>query len=239
MDTDSPIVVALDGMTYRRAMFLARKLQGHVWGFKVGDLIDRRGISVVEDLKQYGRVWADVKLYDIGNTVRNRLLPYVEIGTDLVTVAVDAGEASLRSAVEVRGNTKILAVTVLTTTSSDDIRNFEGVLEHPRRDLVGERIIKLAGLAVRCGVDGMVCAPADLQYLQALDLTDDFLIAATSIRSLNTKVSNDDQNLDRSGTPAQAVSNGADLIVIGRPIYTSKNPLRVVEKITEELKSST
>ena len=235
--TQTKIVVALDGMTWRRALSLARHLEGSVWGFKLNDLIDQRGVAALKRLQEFGHVWADVKLYDIGNTVKNRLRPYVEAEVDFVTIAADAWDPAMRAASEVKGATRLLAVTVLTSLEESDVRAKYGypLTEYPRRYPVVEEVQKLTRRALACGLDGIVCSPHELQFLDALELPEHFIRATPNIRLQEGSVRSDDQNPERSATPLEAIALGADFLVIGRPITQARKPLEVVERIIKNI----
>lgn len=229
------IIVALEGIEYPKAIRLARRLEGRVWGFKLTDLLARRGARAIEEFGRYGKIFVDTKEYQIPSTTQLNLVPYVEAGADLITVAAQAGDPTLRAALEVRGDAKILAVTVLSTLTSEDLRVQRGVREYPHRDLIREQVLQLVKRALVCGVDGIVCAPAELEYVQELELPKGFLKVTPNIRFAGEKVKDDDQNLERSTTPFEAIALGADLLVIGRPITQSREPLEVVKRIVENI----
>lgn len=229
------IIVALEGIEYPKAIRLARRLEGRVWGFKLTDLLARRGARTIGEFGRYGNVFVDTKEYHIPSTTQLNIAPYVEAGAQLITVAAQAGDASLRAAVEVRGDAKILAVTVLSTLTSEDLRVQRGVREHSHRDLIREQVIQLAKRALACGVDGIVCAPAELEYVQELEFPEGFLKVTPNIRLSGKKVRDDDQNLERSATPFEAVALGADLLVVGRPITQPREPLEALKRIIENI----
>lgn len=235
MNSEERIIVALEGIEYPKAIRLARKLEGFVWGFKLTDLLVKRGARAIGEFGRYGNVFVDTKEYQIPSTTQLNIAPYVEAGTQFITVAAQAGDPTLRAAVEVRGDAKILAVTVLSTLTPEDLRVQRGVWEYPRRDLIREQVIQLAKRALACGVDGLVCAPAELEYVQELDLPEGFLKVTPNIRLLGKKVKDDDQNPERSATPFDAIALGADFLVIGRPITQSPDPLEAVKRIVKNI----
>ena len=234
----NPIIVALDGMSKREALALARKLQGQVWGFKVNDLLHQKngGVTVVEQLKPYGHVFADPKLYDIGNTVRNSLRPYVQAGADFVTIAGDAWNPALCAAAEIKGTTKLLIVTVLTSMDEDDVRkkfNYS-LIEYPRLHPIEIEVLKIARLGKECGFDGIVCSAKELHHLEKIGEFAGTIKVVPAIRPLWHQDQNDD-NTTRSMTPKEAVELGTDFIVIGRPITKSKDPVAAVARTRAEL----
>ena len=181
-------------MSVVRAFKIAKKLSGKVWGFKVNDLLYDPSFKI-KNLKKFGRVFADVKLYDIPNTVANSVRQLSRQGVDIITVHASGGIEMMRAAKQVARKSKIIAVTVLTS--------FKG--EH------GKEVLKLAKDARGAGVDGIVCSAHELKYLKNIKL----LRIVPGIRP-SWYGKKDDQR--RSATPEEAIALGADYLVIGRPI---------------------
>ena len=98
------VIVALDGMSESDAMALAERLSGSVWGFKVNDLLLHCGVPIVEKLKAYGGVFADPKLHDIPNTVKNGVSRLVSAGADILTIHASGGTAMIQAAMAARGS---------------------------------------------------------------------------------------------------------------------------------------
>lgn len=215
----SKIIVALDGVSEDRALDLAKSLSGNVWGFKVNDLIVEYGVSIVKKLKAYGNVFADPKLHDIPNTVANSVKRFAEVGADLITVHASAGRAALKAAADSRGNSSVLAITALTSLSEHDTKEIytlspQAVVE------------KFARLASESGLQGVVCSPQELKFLSNYLL----LKVTPGVRLQKTQ---DDQT--RVATPKEAIDAGASLLVIGRPITESKDPLETVKEINKQV----
>jgi len=204
MVNKSSIIVALDGITVREALSIAAKLKGKVWGFKVNDLLFE-GLEIITKLKKFGKVFADAKLHDIPNTVANSVAKLSKAGADMISVHSSGGIEMMKAAKLVAGKSKIIAVTVLTSSKKAD--NF----------------LKLVDYAQKTNVDGIVCSAHELKYIKK-----QFLKVVPGIRPdwYNTK---NDQK--RTATPAEAVSLGADFIVIGRPITKSSDPVKAIEKL--------
>jgi orotidine-5'-phosphate decarboxylase len=211
---------------------MAQELQGLVWGFKVNDLLVDCGVEVVSALSHFGQVFADPKLNDIPNTVSNSVKKLVAAGANMITVHGCAGEEALRRAQDAAGASNILAITVLTSFKSEAV---EGVFGRSLEDAV----LNFAGMAVRSGVSGVVCSPHEL-HLLASKASLGSLIRVTpgvrpqwSLTEAGGLKPGDDQS--RIMTPAQAISAGASLLVIGRPITGDANPRAAVERINLEL----
>ena len=216
------IIVALDGMDEKSALAVADKLSGAVWGFKVNDLLLQRGTAIVTALRSRGRVFADPKLYDIPNTVGNGVRALADAGADLITVHISGGRQMLQKAVEASGSAKILGVTVLTSFDDASCR------EVYERDAAAA-VQDFVRLADECGVPGIVCSPKELPLLTAFSR---IMKVTPGVRpSWHGKA--DDQA--RTSSPKETVANGADLIVVGRPITEHADPVEAVRLIVEEL----
>jgi len=167
-----------------------------------------------------------LKLHDIPNTVYNGVLSAVENGVDYLTVHILGGEQMLKKAVEAKKNSnlKLLGVTILTSHTQEYL-NF---LKIPLN--LEELVLKLAKTGLDTGIDGLVCSTEEVQMLKTR-LEKDFIAVVPGIRPEGT--SNDDQK--RVATPSQAVSSGADIIVVGRPILKSDNKNKTIEKILGDI----
>ncbi|MEK7134633.1 MAG: orotidine-5'-phosphate decarboxylase [Patescibacteria group bacterium] len=206
------IIVALDGMSATKALRLAGKLSGHVWGFKVNDLLfdDPR---IIKKLKKFGGVFADAKLHDIPNTVGNSVRRLSGLGADIITVHTSGGIEMMKAAKRVSGKSKIIAVTVLTSQKLS----------------ARKKVLDLARDAVAAGVDGIVCSGHELSAVKKIKGIGERLIIVPGVRPL-WYAKKDDQR--RTMTPDKALSLGADHIVIGRPITEAKDPLIAVRSLS-------
>ncbi|OGN17416.1 MAG: orotidine 5'-phosphate decarboxylase [Candidatus Yanofskybacteria bacterium RIFCSPHIGHO2_02_FULL_50_12] len=193
------IIVALDGISKKNALSIARKLKKTVWGFKINDLLFEDP-KIVKELKRYGKVFADAKLYDIPNTVKNSVQRLSKLGADIITVHASGGVAMMRVAKEAAGKSKIVGVTVLTSQPGNQKKS----------------VLKLAKEAQSAGLDGVVCSAQELPYLSRIKL----LKIVPGIRPVWYKTGDDQR---RTATPKEAIKAGADLIIIGRPITESKD----------------
>lgn len=197
-----PVIVALDGISATRALQIARQLKGQVWGFKVHELALREGLSVIKKLKRYGKVFVDFKLYDIPSTVEHEVRALVALGADLVSVHASGGRDMLESAVRAGGH-KVAAITVLTSM--------------PKSDAL--RVPALASLARAAGITTLIASPQEAPSLKKLYKT--VRLVTPGIRASGSE--KHDQN--RTATASGALSAGANLLVIGRPITEAANPL--------------
>jgi len=219
----SSVIVPLDGMSEKESLDLAQRLQGLVWGFKVNDLLVTSGVQIVRKLKSFGSVFADPKFYDIPNTVGNSVGRLVDAGADLITIHASGGATMIEAAVASAGQSKILAVTLLTSFSSQQVKSIYGVD-------VESGVSSLAKIAIDSGAHGIVCSPNELSILPKSD--SNYLKVTPGIRPSWYGESDDQQ---RTSTPVGALKNGATHLVIGRPIVRHANPVDAIALIADEL----
>lgn len=219
------VIVALDGMSRSEALALAKELSGHVWGFKVNDLLLDCGVEIISELSALGGVFADPKLHDIPNTVKNSVAKIAAAGADLITVHGSAGPDALQAAVSACGNSKILAITVLTSHSAETAKAVF-------RTSIEEAVLAFAKSAAESGVHGVVCSPKELGLLSEFEPAKKLLKVTPGVRPEWYQKA-DDQS--RVMTPKEAVSLGADYLVIGRPIAADAEPVKAADRINEEL----
>jgi orotidine-5'-phosphate decarboxylase len=219
------IVVALDVPTLADADVLADRLAGHVGWFKVGlELFGAEGPEAVRRIGRHGPVFLDLKLHDIPTTVERAAARLGELGVGLLTVHATGGPAMVAAAVEGLGERgRVLAVTVLTSMSDEDLRA-------TNQPPATEQVPALARMAVAAGAPGLVCAPRDLGAVRGA-VGPDVLLVTPGIRPAG---SGDDDHA-RAATPTEALANGADLVVVGRPITRADDPVAAADLIAAEL----
>ncbi len=223
--SESPVIVALDGMNREQALACAKNLNGLVWGFKVNDLLVDCGVEIISALSDYGKVFADPKLNDIPNTVSNSVKKLAHAGADIITVHGSAGVPALERAQAAAGDCGIFAITVLTSFSVEGAQEVFG-------QSVQDAVLHFAGLAKRAGVRGVVCSPHELQLLKSESSLSDLARITPGVRPAWYQ-KQDDQS--RVMTPEAAIAEGASLLVIGRPITSAEDPREAAQKINAEL----
>ena len=223
------IIVALDVATAEEARDLVKKLGHHVSRFKVGlQLYTATGPAIVREIVASGaKVFLDLKLHDIPNTVAGAVASAVSLGVEMLTIHLSGGEAMIRAAVEAsKGQVTILGVTVLTSHNDETLGSI-GVNEN-----VSDSARRLALIGVNCGVGGLVTSPKEARMLRSL-VPAKLKIVTPGIRPSGTAAG--DQK--RVTTPRAAIEAGADYLVIGRPITADRDPVAAVQRIVEELGS--
>jgi len=226
------IIFPLDVSSLTEAERFVRLLKDHVGLFKVGlTLFVTEGLRVVEMIEDIAgpKVFLDLKFYDIPETVGSAtsVIMSRSEGIRFITVHTSGGERIVRAVVEkIRGGTGVLGVTVL--TSMDEKESEE--LGYTRS--IKERVMALAGIARRGGCVGVVCSGSEARAVRE-GHGEDFVIVTPGIRPAWSNIPKDDQR--RIMTPEEAIRNGADYIVVGRPIYTARDPIEVADRIAHDI----
>lgn len=208
---------------------LAEELEGLGVYIKVNSALRAWGYDLIGKMHKQGlRVFADLKLYDIPETLATDGWLLREARPEIVTAACACGARSLTALREALPNTEILGVTVLTSMDEDEV---DVVFGTHTNDAVG----CLAGVAESAGLCGLVCSGHELAYLRE-HYGDTFTFTVPGIRPAWAQVANDDQR--RVMTPAEAIKAGAHRLVIGRPITQAKNPREAVERTLAEIEEA-
>jgi orotidine-5'-phosphate decarboxylase len=230
MDPRDRLILALDLPTVAAAEAMVEQLEESVTFYKVGYQLAfaKGGLDFAESLAQAGyRVFLDLKLHDIGNTVAKGVENVARMGVNFLTV--HAYPQTMHAAVAARGDSglRILAVTVL--TSYDDADLAAAGYDFTVPELVAER----AGQARDIGIDGLVCSAEEAVNLRTV-VGSDLLLVTPGIRPAGAGMG--DQK--RVKTPAAAITAGADFLVIGRPILDAIDPKAAAEAVVAEIASA-
>ncbi|MCL4768374.1 MAG: orotidine-5'-phosphate decarboxylase [Hyphomicrobiaceae bacterium] len=224
------LIVALDVPTVEEARRLVGELGDSVGVYKVGlELLFAGGLGFVDELRGLDkRVFLDVKLLDIGNTVSRAIANVAELGVAFVTVH-GHDVKTLRAAVAGRGASplKILAVTVMTNLTADDLRQQGTTLS------TAELALRRARMAHEAGCDGVIASGQEAAAIRA-EIGPGFLIVTPGIRLPGS--TSDDQS--RIVTPERAIAEGADYLVVGRPITLSGEPRKVAILIASQIRQA-
>lgn len=234
------IFVALDYPDAASALAMAEKLAPLEVSYKIGmQLFYAEGVSMVRQLRQFGKtVFVDLKLHDIPNTVAGSVESLVRQGVDFLNVHTQGGPEMMRAAAESAEKTakaagiakpKVIGVTLLTSLSEQELESFlfvDGVS-------VQEYVQHLALQAKKAGLDGVVCSAQEAEAIREA-CGPDFLLVTPGIRPAGSG----EQDQSRVITPAQALKNGSDYLVIGRPITGANDPVSATQQILDEMRGA-
>jgi len=228
---DDRLIVALDVPNALQGAELASRLGDSVSFYKIGlGMLTGGGLALANELKgEHGkRIFMDMKLFDIGATIENAVRGLAQFDLDFLTVHGDPHV--VRAAREGAGATdmKILAVTVLTSLDRSDLDAAQ-IKDGKIPDLVTER----AGRAFEAGAHGVISSPQEARLIRALPESDGRLIVTPGVRPAGSDLG--DQK--RVMTPAQAIAEGADHVVVGRPIHRAADPRAAARSIVAEMRS--
>lgn len=227
----SPIIVALDYRTRAEAEGMAAQLDPALCRVKIGkELFTRCGPELVRVLQQNGfDVFLDLKFHDIPNTVAGAIAAAADLGVWMVNVHATGGPEMMKAARQAlvsfgQGAPLLIAVTVLTSMDQEQLAA-TGIDSGPM-----VQVERLARLAHDCGMDGVVCSAQETALLRR-EHGDGFALVTPGIRPAGAV--GDDQH--RIATPAGALADGSDYLVIGRPITRSENPAAALTAISREI----
>jgi orotidine-5'-phosphate decarboxylase len=231
------IIFPLDVPTYDAAMAYVDQLHAHVGLFKVGlELFISQGPGIIKSIQNAGPagVFLDLKLHDIPATVTRAFVAASQHRPHFVTVHCDEGDEILRGVAENNpGHTKILAITVLTSLNQEKLKTLGYAAEYA--DNLSALVLSKARLAKAAGCHGVVCSGLEVAMIKK-ELGPELIAVTPGIRPAWSVVGRDDQK--RIVTPSEAVRNGADFIVVGRPIRDANNPEDAAKRIAEEVASA-
>jgi orotidine-5'-phosphate decarboxylase len=245
--THNPIIAALDVPSAEQALKLAMEIAPAVGAFKIGkELFVAAGPDIVKKIRATGAsVFLDLKFHDIPNTVAKAVASAVRLDVQMTTIHASGGGEMMRAAEKSAQDTAkslgrpaplVLGVTVLTSS------NHETLAETGCEPNVGRQVERLARLAVKSGLRGLVCSPLEIADLRKI-LPAHIQLVTPGIRTRLGEASGaawagaekaDDQK--RTLSPREAIDAGANWLVIGRPIYAAENPRAAAENILESLK---
>jgi len=227
------VIVALDYPAAAPALELARRVDPARCRLKVGkELFTRAGPAVVHDLTALGfEVFLDLKYHDIPNTVAGACRAAADLGVWMVNLHAQGGRRMMEAAREALASVSrpplLIAVTILTSLDRTDLAEV-GLVGSPL-----DHVLRLADLAAQSGLDGAVCSPREIAALRGA-VPADFRLVTPGIRPADASAG--DQR--RVMTPAEAVTVGADYLVIGRPITAAPDPPAALEAIEREIHSA-
>ncbi|MDR3092554.1 MAG: orotidine-5'-phosphate decarboxylase [Endomicrobium sp.] len=206
------IILALDVYDFKKAEKLVKETSPYIDVYKIGPILFlQSGKEIIKMIKDNGKeVFLDLKFHDIPVTVKRSVESARELGVFSLTTHSIGGEEMLKAAASIENRPKIWAVTVLTSQITTP-----------------EEVIRRAKLTKSCGIDGVISSPLEIALIKK-ECGKDFNVVTPGIRLLKV---NDDQK--RVATPEVAIKEGADFIVVGRPILEAENPAEATKNIYE------
>ena len=219
-----------------KVLELADKLKGTGVCLKVNSALRACGYRLIDEIHERGlRVFADLKLIDISETLATDGVILREAKPELLTVICTAGSAAIAALKAELPDTEVLGVTVLTSLNDVDTDSMF-------RATVKESAVKFALVGESAGVDGFICSAKEVETIRAaLNNPHKMTINTPAIRPSWSVVKGDDQNSDRAVTPERALEIGADRIVVARPIVRAENPydatMRTIDEIERAIKN--
>jgi orotidine-5'-phosphate decarboxylase len=235
-DAKGKLIVALDVPSRKEALDAMAELKGEVGAYKIGlQLFTSEGPGFVSEAVNAGhRIFLDVKYHDIPNTVAGASVEAAKLGVWMFNLHTSGGGEMMKAAAEaVRDHCskagvrppKLIGVTVLTSSNGVTLKE-TGIAEN-----VETRVLRLAQLAAKCGLDGVVASPVETRLLKGSVNVAGFEIVTPGIRLAGG--TSDDQK--RVMSPREAVEAGSDYLVVGRPIMNSENRADAARKIISEM----
>lgn len=223
------VIIALDFENKERTLDFLKKFKNEKLFVKVGmELFYSEGPSIIKEIKDLGhKIFLDLKLHDIPNTVKGGMKSLARLGVDMVNVHAAGGIKMMQAAYDafegVENKPKIIAVTQLTSTSKEAMNNEQGI----PGDVI-DSVLRYAKCAKEAHLDGVVCSPLEVRAIKD-SLGEDFLTVTPGIRPQTVK---DDQV--RVTTPHDARELGTNYIVVGRPITKAEDPYKAYLEIRKD-----
>ena len=224
------IIVALDLSNLNKVVKIVNSLKKDVFAFKIGhEFFYNFGINGYKKIyKICPRIFLDLKMHDIPNTVKKGLDAIYKLKPIFTTIHISGGDDMQKISTLQNKKTKILGVTILTSLDKKQ------TLKYYKDDNVKKLVKKFAKYANQNNLNGLVCSPLEIKTVRK-EVGNQMIIVVPGIRPDNKSTDNkDDQK--RTLTPKKAIELGADYLVIGRPILESKNPLQTLKNINQSIK---
>tara|TARA_Y100000991_G_C21909700_1_gene321731 strand:+ start:140 stop:829 length:690 start_codon:yes stop_codon:yes gene_type:complete len=227
MNTKRFIFCALDFTDLKQTLDFTEKIKNDVGGIKLGlEFFSKNGPQGVEKIKRFGLpVFLDLKLHDIPNTVKQSLKNVLSLEPDYLTVHLSGGYKMIEILQDIKQKTKIIGVSLLTSLDNRDLKNMGINLD------TGEYVEQLVKIGVNAGIDGIVSSANEVVNLKKK--FNHLIFVTPGIRLSSDKT--DDQK--RIESPRSAITSGSDILVIGRPITESINPIISINEIINNIEN--
>ena len=227
MNTKKFIFCALDFTDLKKTLDFTKIIKNEVGGIKLGlEFFSKNGPQGVEKIKRFGLpVFLDLKLHDIPNTVKQSLKNVLSLEPDYLTVHLSGGYKMIEILQDIKQKTKIIGVSLLTSLDNEDLKGMGINLN------TAEYVENLVKIGVNAGIDGIVASAKEVRNLKKK--FSDLIFVTPGIRLFSDKI--DDQK--RIDSPRSAITSGSDILVIGRPITESKNPIISINEIINNIEN--
>ncbi len=226
MNPKEYVYCALDFSDLNKTINFTNKIYKHVGGVKIGlEFFVKYGLEGVIKIKNFGiPIFLDLKLNDIPNTVKKATENLISLNPKFLTVHLNGGSNMIKEVCKIKKKVKILGVSLLTSLDQKDLIQMGVGINF------SDFVLKLTNIGVKSGIDGIVSSPNEVKKLS--NKFKKKLIYVTPGIRLDEK--NDDQK--RVSSPGEAIKNGSSIIVIGRPITMSRQPIKVINKIKDSIR---
>lgn len=225
--SSSKVIIALDSKNFNKSIKLVEDLKKDAYAFKIGyQFFFNFGLEGYK--KVYSicpKIFLDLKLYDIPNTVKNGLEALIKMKPLLTTIHISGGDEMMKASRSKKKNTKILGVSILTSMDKKQTKKYYN------NNNISKLVKNFTQAAKKNKLDGVVCSPWEIKHIRKI-VGKNFIIVTPGIR-INNKIKSDDQK--RVESPRKAIDLGANFLVIGRPITESKDSLNVLKEINRTL----
>ena len=221
------IIVALDSNNLNKIIKLVKILKKDVFAFKIGyEFFYNFGIEGYKKIYSVcPKIFLDLKLHDIPNTVEKGLKALVKMKPLFTTIHISGGDDMMLKSRKIKKNTKVLGVSILTSLDKNQTKKYYN------KNNISALVKKFTVAAKKNKLDGVVCSPQEIKHIRK-EVGKNFIIVTPGIR-ISNKLKSDDQK--RVETPNKAINLGANYLVIGRPITKSKDPLKSLIEMNETL----
>ena len=227
MNFKNKIFCALDFSDLEQTIQFTNKIKNHIGGIKIGlEFFCKNGPAGVERLKEFELpIFLDLKLHDIPNTVTKAFKNLISLSPDYLTVHLNGGKTMIKELIKYKKKTKLIGVSLLTSLDHKDLKE-SGVMCDET-----SYVEKLVKIGVSSGIDGVVSSPKEVKLLRKK--FEKLILVTPGIRLPDDDIN--DQK--RTETPGMAIKNGSSLLVIGRTITKSNNPISSIEKIIQNIEN--
>ena len=221
------IYCAIDFSDLEQSKKFISKLQKYIGGIKIGlEFFSKNGPKGFLEIKKLGiPIFLDLKLKDIPNTVKKSAQNLIDLKPDYLSIHLSGGLRMAKEVVEIKNNTKILGISMLTSLDNSDLKSFGYNLSNL------DYVENLAKIGEKAGIDGLVSSANEIQHLKKKLNNSRMLFVTPGIRFSNNEV-NDQKRIN---SPGQAVNNGSNMLIIGRSITQSCDPINSIKSILQDI----